>query len=68
MNKYIDYIFNTSVAETFEEFKTGLHKVCDKDVLSFFQPDELMDLVAGHARYDWNIFEQVNSDLFWCLQ
>lgn len=58
VNKYIDYIFNISVAETFEEFKAGLHKVCDKDILSFFQPEELMDLVAGHANYDWNIFEQ----------
>ncbi|XP_018409054.1 PREDICTED: probable E3 ubiquitin-protein ligase HERC6 [Nanorana parkeri] len=57
VNKYVDYIFNTSVAEYFEEFKAGLHKVCDKDILSFFQPDELMDLVAGHANYDWNIFE-----------
>ncbi|KAM5191264.1 putative E3 ubiquitin-protein ligase HERC6 [Mantella aurantiaca] len=57
VNKYVDYIFNKSVAETFEEFKTGLYKVCDKDILAFFQPWELMDLVAGHDNYDWTIFE-----------
>lgn len=51
------------MAATFEEFKAGLHKVCDKDILAFFQPCELMDLVAGHDNYDWNIFELVNSDL-----
>ncbi|XP_075057981.1 putative E3 ubiquitin-protein ligase HERC6 isoform X2 [Mixophyes fleayi] len=58
VNKCIDYIFNTSVAETFEEFRKGLHKVCDKDVLSFFQPNELMYLVAGHPNYNWTVFEQ----------
>ncbi|XP_068089276.1 probable E3 ubiquitin-protein ligase HERC6 isoform X2 [Hyperolius riggenbachi] len=58
VNKCIDYIFNTSVAETFPEFERGLHKVCDKDILSLFQPNELMAVVAGHANYDWTIFEQ----------
>ncbi|XP_066430931.1 LOW QUALITY PROTEIN: probable E3 ubiquitin-protein ligase HERC6 [Eleutherodactylus coqui] len=58
VNKCVEYIFNTSVAETFEEFKKGLYKVCDKDILFFFQPKELMDLVAGHANYDWTVFEK----------
>ncbi|KAM3937230.1 putative E3 ubiquitin-protein ligase HERC6 isoform 2-T2 [Leptodactylus fuscus] len=58
VNKCVDYIFNTSVAETFEEFKKGLYKVCDKDIILFFQPEELMALVAGHANYDWNVFEK----------
>nr|DBA28769.1 TPA: hypothetical protein GDO54_009072 [Pyxicephalus adspersus] len=64
VNKYIDYIFNTSVAEPFQEFKTGLYKVCDKDILSFFQPYELRELAGGQTSYDWNTFEQVNPDFF----
>ncbi|XP_018107775.1 probable E3 ubiquitin-protein ligase HERC6 isoform X2 [Xenopus laevis] len=58
VTKCIDYIFNTSVTEPFEEFKRGFYKVCDKDIISFFQPDELRTLVAGTAEYDWNIFEK----------
>ncbi|KAM4052938.1 putative E3 ubiquitin-protein ligase HERC6 isoform 2-T2 [Anomaloglossus baeobatrachus] len=58
VNKCVDYIFNTSVAETYEEFKKGLYKVCDKDIFLFFQPEELMTLVAGHTNYNWTAFEQ----------
>ncbi|KAM8940137.1 LOW QUALITY PROTEIN: putative E3 ubiquitin-protein ligase HERC6 [Pelodytes ibericus] len=58
VEKCVDYIFNTSVAEPFEEFKRGLFKVCDKDILSFFQPDELMIAVSGTAKCDWNGFEK----------
>ncbi|XP_063773158.1 probable E3 ubiquitin-protein ligase HERC6 isoform X2 [Pseudophryne corroboree] len=58
INKCIDYIFNTSVVETFEEFRRGLYKICNKDIFSFFQPRELMELASGHANYDWKIFEQ----------
>ncbi|KAG8593380.1 hypothetical protein GDO81_000806 [Engystomops pustulosus] len=58
VNKCLEYIFNTSVTETFEEFKKGFYKVCDKDILLFFQPEELMNVVAGHANYDWSVFEK----------
>ncbi|XP_069834360.1 probable E3 ubiquitin-protein ligase HERC6 isoform X2 [Dendropsophus ebraccatus] len=58
VSKCVDYIFNTSVAETFEEFRKGLYKVCDKDILLFFQPEELRTLVAGHTQYDWAMFEK----------
>ncbi|XP_018092436.1 probable E3 ubiquitin-protein ligase HERC6 isoform X2 [Xenopus laevis] len=58
VSKCIDYIFNTSVTESFEEFKRGFYKVCDKDIISFFQPDELRTVVAGTANYDWNTFEK----------
>ncbi|XP_075716835.1 putative E3 ubiquitin-protein ligase HERC6 isoform X2 [Rhinoderma darwinii] len=58
VNKCLEYIFNTSVLETFEEFRKGLYKVCDKDIILFLQPDELMNLVAGHTNYDWTVFEK----------
>uniref|UniRef100_F6VRU3 HECT and RLD domain-containing E3 ubiquitin protein ligase family member 6 n=1 Tax=Xenopus tropicalis TaxID=8364 RepID=F6VRU3_XENTR len=63
VNKCIDYIFNTSVMVPFEEFKRGFYKVCDKEIISFFQPDELMALVAGTTEYDWNIFEKTTMYL-----
>ncbi|KAG8454246.1 hypothetical protein GDO86_000766 [Hymenochirus boettgeri] len=59
VNKYIDWIFNKSVTETYEEFQRGLYKVCNKDIISFFQPEELMTLVAGDSNYDWNKFQQL---------
>ncbi|XP_073447024.1 probable E3 ubiquitin-protein ligase HERC6 [Dendrobates tinctorius] len=58
VSKCVEYILNTSVAETYEEFKKGLYKVCDKDVLLFFQPEELKQLVAGHSNYNWAALEQ----------
>ncbi|XP_063314714.1 probable E3 ubiquitin-protein ligase HERC6 [Pelobates fuscus] len=59
VDKCIDYIFNSSVAEIFEEFKRGLYKVCDKDILSFFQPEELMIVTIGSENCDWKAFETV---------
>uniref|UniRef100_A0A8C5MMK1 HECT domain-containing protein n=1 Tax=Leptobrachium leishanense TaxID=445787 RepID=A0A8C5MMK1_9ANUR len=56
--KCVDYIFNTSVEQTFEEFKRGLYKVCDKDLLSFFQPEELKDVVVGGEVIYWDAFEK----------
>ncbi|XP_053559394.1 probable E3 ubiquitin-protein ligase HERC6 isoform X2 [Bombina bombina] len=58
VNKCVDYIFNTSVAETFEEFRRGFYKVCDKDIISFFQPNELMVLLSGDFNYEWDMLEK----------
>ncbi|KAM9329530.1 putative E3 ubiquitin-protein ligase HERC6 [Gastrophryne carolinensis] len=65
VNKCIDYIFNISVAETFAEFLRGLHKSCDRDILSIFQPNELMAVVAGHVNYNWMLFEQNTKYMGW---
>ncbi|XP_039074363.1 probable E3 ubiquitin-protein ligase HERC6 isoform X1 [Hyaena hyaena] len=55
---YVDYIFNTSVKAVYEEFQRGFYKVCDKEMLKIFQPEELMTAVVGNTDYDWKQFEK----------
>ncbi|XP_038648646.1 probable E3 ubiquitin-protein ligase HERC6 isoform X2 [Scyliorhinus canicula] len=54
----VNYIFTTSVKAPFAEFRRGFYKVCDKELLKFFQPQELMDVLIGNDDYDWKILEQ----------
>ncbi|XP_019320182.2 probable E3 ubiquitin-protein ligase HERC6 isoform X1 [Panthera pardus] len=54
----VDYIFNTSVKAVYEEFQRGFYKVCDKEMLTIFQPEELMTAVVGNTDYDWKQFEK----------
>nr|XP_032623587.1 probable E3 ubiquitin-protein ligase HERC6 isoform X2 [Chelonoidis abingdonii] len=61
VNKYVDYIFNKSVEVIYEEFKRGFYKVLDREILRFFQPQELMEVAIGNANYDWNKFEKCFS-------
>ncbi|XP_041049830.1 probable E3 ubiquitin-protein ligase HERC6 isoform X2 [Carcharodon carcharias] len=58
VNACVNYIFTTSVKKPFAEFQRGFYKVCDKELLKFFQPQELMDILIGNDDYDWNILEQ----------
>ncbi|XP_012579744.1 PREDICTED: probable E3 ubiquitin-protein ligase HERC6 isoform X3 [Condylura cristata] len=58
ISKCIDYIFNTSVKAIYDEFQRGFYKVCHKDILSFFQPDELMTTMIGNTDFDWEQFEK----------
>uniref|UniRef100_A0A8C8YIH1 HECT and RLD domain containing E3 ubiquitin protein ligase 5 n=1 Tax=Prolemur simus TaxID=1328070 RepID=A0A8C8YIH1_PROSS len=58
VSKCIDYIFNISVKALFEEFERGFYKVCDKDIIKFFHPEQLKDVVVGHTDYDWETFEK----------
>lgn len=43
----------------FEAFKRGFFKVCDIDVVDFFQPEELQAVIVGHENYDWEVFKEV---------
>uniref|UniRef100_A0A8C4WH69 HECT and RLD domain containing E3 ubiquitin protein ligase family member 6 n=1 Tax=Gopherus evgoodei TaxID=1825980 RepID=A0A8C4WH69_9SAUR len=63
VNKYVDYIFNKSVEVIYEEFKRGFYKVLDREILRFFQPQELMEVAIGNANYDWNKFEK--NAVYW---
>ncbi|GCB72637.1 hypothetical protein scyTo_0006396 [Scyliorhinus torazame] len=54
----VNYIFTASVKEPFGAFRRGFYKVCDKELLKFFQPQELMDVLIGNDDYDWKILEQ----------
>ena len=58
----VDYIFNTSVKAVYEEFQRGFYKVCDKEMLTIFQPEELMTAVVGNTDYDWKQFEKVGDN------
>ncbi|XP_036996961.2 E3 ISG15--protein ligase HERC5 [Artibeus jamaicensis] len=58
VSKYIDYIFNTSIKAVYEEFQRGFYKVCDKEVIEIFHPEELKDVIIGNTDYDWETFEK----------
>ncbi|KAM6220950.1 E3 ISG15--protein ligase HERC5 [Rhynchocyon petersi] len=58
VSKYVDYIFNTSVKEAYEEFHRGFYRVCDKDIIEIFHPEELREVIIGNADYDWEAFEK----------
>ncbi|XP_069341458.1 probable E3 ubiquitin-protein ligase HERC6 isoform X1 [Eulemur rufifrons] len=58
VSKCVDYIFNISVKAVYEEFERGFYKVCDKEILRRFEPEELMTAIIGNTDYDWKQFEQ----------
>lgn len=56
----MDYIFNISIKAVYEEFQRGFYKVCDKEIIEFFYPEELKDVITGNTDYDWETFEKVH--------
>ncbi|XP_038150831.1 probable E3 ubiquitin-protein ligase HERC6 [Cyprinodon tularosa] len=54
----IDHAFNKSVEGIFELFKRGFFKVCNIDVVEFFQPEELQSVMVGQETYNWEVFKQ----------
>ncbi|XP_044059535.1 probable E3 ubiquitin-protein ligase HERC6 isoform X2 [Siniperca chuatsi] len=55
---FVDYAFNKSVEGVFGAFKRGFFKVCDINVVEFFQPEELQVVMVGQENYDWEAFKQ----------
>ncbi|KAJ3590150.1 hypothetical protein NHX12_008104 [Muraenolepis orangiensis] len=58
VDAYVNYAFNKSVERVFEEFKRGFFKVCNRDVVEFFQPDELRGVMVGLEYTDWDVMKQ----------
>ncbi|XP_075956095.1 putative E3 ubiquitin-protein ligase HERC6 isoform X2 [Anarhichas minor] len=58
VDAFIDYAFNKSVAGVFEAFKKGFFKVCDIDVVEFFQPEELQAVMVGQENYNWDVLKE----------
>ncbi|XP_030644119.1 probable E3 ubiquitin-protein ligase HERC3 [Chanos chanos] len=58
VNSYVDYALNKSVERVFEEFKRGFFKVCDREFVEVFLPEELMGLILGKEDYDWETFKK----------
>nr|XP_056711167.1 probable E3 ubiquitin-protein ligase HERC6 [Euleptes europaea] len=63
VSRYVDYIFNKSVEGVFDEFKRGFFKVLDKQVIGFFEPQELIEVAIGNANYDWDMYEK--NAIYW---
>ncbi|XP_020342644.2 E3 ISG15--protein ligase HERC5-like [Oncorhynchus kisutch] len=58
VDTYVNYIFNQSIEKVFEEFRKGFFKVCDMDVVEFYQPEELRG-VLGKENVDWETLKQL---------
>lgn len=58
VSQCVDKIFNVSVKAVYEKFQRGFYKVCDKDIIEYFHPEELMTAVVGNSDYDWEQFEK----------
>nr|XP_020447345.1 probable E3 ubiquitin-protein ligase HERC3 isoform X2 [Monopterus albus] len=55
---YLRYVFTDSVTEQYSAFSTGFLKVCGGEILSLFQPSELMAMVVGNNNYNWEEMEK----------
>ncbi|XP_068178250.1 probable E3 ubiquitin-protein ligase HERC3 isoform X2 [Antennarius striatus] len=55
---YLLYVFTTSVIEQYSAFSSGFLKVCGGEILSLFQPSELMAMVVGNNNYNWEEMEK----------
>lgn len=66
MEAYLSYVFSNSVSEQYSAFSSGFLKVCGGEILSLFQPSELMAMVVGNNNYNWEEMEKV-SVCFKCL-
>ncbi|XP_043975030.1 probable E3 ubiquitin-protein ligase HERC6 isoform X1 [Gambusia affinis] len=55
---FVNHVFNKSVERVFKLFKEGFFKVCNIDVVEFFQPEELQTVMVGQENYDWEVFRE----------
>uniref|UniRef100_A0A3Q1GUS9 HECT and RLD domain containing E3 ubiquitin protein ligase 3 n=1 Tax=Acanthochromis polyacanthus TaxID=80966 RepID=A0A3Q1GUS9_9TELE len=55
---YLRYVFSDSAAEQYSAFSSGFLKVCGGEILSLFQPSELMAMVVGNNNYNWEELEK----------
>ncbi|XP_008424096.1 E3 ISG15--protein ligase HERC5-like [Poecilia reticulata] len=55
---FVNHAFNKSVEGVFKLFKEGFFKVCNMDVVEFFQPEELQSVMVGQENYDWEVFKE----------
>ncbi|XP_029622144.1 probable E3 ubiquitin-protein ligase HERC6 isoform X1 [Salmo trutta] len=58
VDAYVNLAFNRSAEKVFEEFRRGFFKVCDRDVVELFQPEELRGVMVGKEDYDWDTLKQ----------
>ncbi|KAI3371674.1 hypothetical protein L3Q82_024235 [Scortum barcoo] len=54
----VNHAFNTSVEGVFQEFKRGFFKVCDRDLVKLFRPEELKEVLVSKYFHDWAKLKQ----------
>lgn len=57
VEKYVDYIFTTSIESSFNAFQEGLLSVLDGSGTSLFRPEELQELICGSPSLDFKVLE-----------
>ncbi|KAA0721992.1 putative E3 ubiquitin-protein ligase HERC3 [Triplophysa tibetana] len=50
---YVDFIFNKSVKNQFEQFSAGFSESCPVKALKMFHPEELREVFSGSPEYEW---------------
>ena len=55
----IKWIFTDSCGGFFKSFYEGFHKVCQGEILSVFEPEELELLICGSTILDFDALEKV---------
>ncbi|KAM4627528.1 putative E3 ubiquitin-protein ligase HERC4 [Polymixia lowei] len=58
VDAFVNHCFNKSVERVFDAFRRGFFKVCDRDVVEFFQPEELQGVMVGQENYDWDVLKK----------
>ncbi|KAI7828467.1 hypothetical protein BX661DRAFT_182149 [Kickxella alabastrina] len=57
IDQYVDFVFNTSCAKQFSEFKAGFDRICGTSYVRFMRPQELELLVCGCSDLDFGALE-----------
>uniref|UniRef100_UPI00398E34D3 probable E3 ubiquitin-protein ligase HERC4 n=1 Tax=Pristiophorus japonicus TaxID=55135 RepID=UPI00398E34D3 len=58
VDAYVDYVFNTSVQKHFKAFSEGFRWAVPLPVVDVFLPVELMAVIHGNTKYDWQLLEE----------
>ncbi|KAJ1821936.1 hypothetical protein LPJ60_002311 [Coemansia sp. RSA 2675] len=57
IDSYVDFVFNSSCARQFAEFKAGFDRICSMSYVRFMRPQELELLVCGCSDLDFGALE-----------
>ncbi|XP_058884086.1 probable E3 ubiquitin-protein ligase HERC4 isoform X2 [Acipenser ruthenus] len=55
---YVDFVFNKSVKKQFDGFMKGFRKGCPSKMWNIFLPVELMAVLNGNTKYEWEELEK----------
>ncbi|RXN01912.1 putative E3 ubiquitin-protein ligase HERC3 [Acipenser ruthenus] len=58
VEEYVDFVFNKSVKKQFGDFMEGFRKGCPSKMWDIFLPVELMAVLNGNTKYEWEELEK----------